>query len=71
MNWHYISTKITRKDGSVYWCVKEYYPKDDRLGAGWSEKPEIPYGESKKGLIRDLEMMLEDCKKHKTLEEKE
>lgn len=63
--WHYRASK--RKipgTNEICYGVIEYYQK-----CGWSENYEKPFGATKKELIRDLEMMLEDVKKYKTLDE--
>ena len=59
MTWHYVAVK---RDGCYY--VGERY---SRFGV----VPKIvPMGDTKKQLIKDLEMMLEDVKRYRTEEVK-
>ena len=65
MSWYYRPSKRKCKlTGEVYWGVVEYY------SSGYSTSElSTPRGSTKAELIRDLEMMLEDCKRRKTLDE--
>ncbi len=63
MTWHYIPVRYKSEDGTWVYTVQEFYGKflhtADKHGIS-------AMGESKKELIRDLEMMLNDLKKRPT-----
>lgn len=61
MTWHYVAVReYDKATKEWYYSVGEKYP---RFGI----VPEcMPSGSSRKELIRDLEMMLEDVKRYRT-----
>ena len=63
MTWRYIPVRYKCEDGTWVYTVQEFYGKSlytaDMHGIA-------AMGESRKELIRDLEMMLKDLKKHPT-----
>jgi hypothetical protein len=66
MSWHYqIRRKSVKGSTSTtpYYEIVEVYNRP----YGYTEGPSSPLGESRRGLIRDLEMMLHDAKKYRTL----
>jgi len=50
---------------TTHWEVREYYPKSDVIDEMWTESAIEPIGDTRKGLIKTLEMMLEDVKHYK------
>jgi len=68
-NWHYRPCKKIDENGTPYYVVVEYF-KNVCGKPMWTEDKCFPMGETREELIRDLEMMLEDCKRHKTLVER-
>lgn len=66
--WHYRPCKKIDKFGRPYYVVVEVYKNicGKRL---WTEGACSPFGNSRKELIRDLEMMLEDCKRRRTMDD--
>ena len=60
-SWGYIAAKRTNPDGEEIWNVQEIFTGLPG-GRGWtaSEIGMVPCGESREGLIRDLENMLSD-----------
>ncbi len=71
MGWYYrVCKKYQQFRGSTvpFYCIVEYYPKGGNIRTPlWSSKPETPISDSKKELIKMLELMLKDAKKYKTL----
>ena len=72
--WHYRIFKVI-DDKETYFCIKEFYPEcgariKGRSGDGWTLNPCSPFGETKKMLIQDLEMMLQDARKYPVKVEK-
>ncbi len=61
--WHYRVFKII-KGPEEYFCIKEYYPRAHRGAAVWTSNSCAPFGKTKKELIRDLGMMLQDARKY-------
>ena len=70
MSWHYrIRKRII--EGEPWFDIVEWYgPKQERKGT-WTKGCISPGNETKEGLIRDLEMMLADAKKHSMFTDKE
>ena len=68
MSWYYRPCKRKYKDGTAYYVVVEFFPNVQGKPA-WTKDAMSPYGESRKELIRDLEMMLEDCKRRRALDD--
>lgn len=66
MAWHYRIRKRTDK-GQDWYDIVEYYSRP----AEWTKDGVSPGGETRKEVIRCLEMMLADAKRYKTLVEKE
>lgn len=66
MIWSYRPTKVKTKYGT-YWEVRELYHDKDGDEWGFTRDAITPTGDTKKGLIDKLEMMLDDCKNAKTL----
>lgn len=67
--WHYRPCRRKDLDGSYYYVVVEYYKVGRGTKPMWTELGCSPMGNSRKELIRDLEMMLADCKKRRTLDD--
>lgn len=66
MSWHYRIRKRTDKGQDWYDIVEYYtYPR------GWTKESRAPGGETRAELISELEMMLADAKKYRTVVEKE
>lgn len=65
MSWHYQIRKRTDKGQALYDIV-EIYIKPKR---GWTINSQAPQGETRAEVIRDLEMMLRDAKRYRTLVE--
>lgn len=73
MLWCYRPVKVITKH-ETYWCIKEFYYdiefKKGKKEECWAKNPIIPMGETKRELIKTLEMMLNDVKRCKTKVEK-
>ena len=54
-----------------YFDVVEYFKGDKLMSRRWTVEGMKPEGTSKAEVIKTLEMMLEDCKKHNSFTEKE
>lgn len=72
MSWHYRIRKRTINGKPWYdivecYCNPIYGPK----GNGWTEDGMTPGGETRAILIRELETMLADAKKYRTVVEKD
>lgn len=66
MSWHYRVRRRKFLDKWVYDIVEVYTnPK------GWTDNSMAPRGDTRRGLIKDLERMLEDAKKYPTLTDRE
>ena len=59
--WNYRILRF-ENDGLSYFRLHEVYYKDESIMA-WTENPATPFGETVNGLIKALEMMLDDAKK--------
>lgn len=72
MSWHYRIRKRTI-NGKPWYDIVEYYfkPTPETKGGGWTRDGMTPGGETRATLIRELEMMLADAKKYRTVVEKE
>ena len=65
MSWYY-RTRRRKLNGKWFYDVVEYFkPKS------WTKDSIAPCGDTKKELIKCLEMMLDDVKKIRTLTDKE
>jgi len=64
MSWHYRVRK-RMVNGEKLFDIVEMYTKP----RGWTKDGMKPVGNSKKEIIRDLEMMLGDAKKYSVLDE--
>ncbi len=69
MSWHY---RIRKKvyNGEPWYDIVEFYnlPKGEKA---WTESGMSPGGSSRKEAIRNLQQMLVDARKYKTLIDKE
>ena len=65
MSWHYQARRRTDKGQCWYEVIEVYH------GAGQSADSVKPGGETKAELVADLEWMLADVKRYRTIVEKE
>lgn len=65
MSWRFGLTVRKLPDGRDYYEVRELFEGPKGVWASWTEHPVPAQGESRAEVIRELEMMLEDCKKFK------
>lgn len=68
MSWHYRVRKRIL-NGEPWYDIVEYIIHGK--SRGWTQNGMTPGGESRKIVIKCLEMMLKDAKKYKTLVDKE
>ena len=64
MSWHYQIRKRTQNDRDVFDIIERYVNPD-----GWTAREIAPCGETAEELVCDLEMMLNDARKHPVFEE--
>lgn len=67
--WHYRPCKRKDKSGDYYFCVVEFFPKCVNGKDLWTRDAIKPVAYTRQELIKDLEMMLKDCKHYKTLDD--
>lgn len=68
MSWHYrIRKRIIQ--GEPWYDIVEYVTFSKK--SGWTKESMAPGAETKKGVIRMLEIMLQDARKYKAFTDKE